>query len=77
MIDRLAGFERHPLTALTAQCRGRQNVRDRFGSEAVVQTHSGPMTALGWNADARPGQMSALTNTGQSEPLDSPYLNGC
>jgi hypothetical protein len=39
---------------------------DRFGSVAVIQTHSSRMAALGWKADVRSGRMSALTNTGRS-----------
>lgn len=41
----------------------------RFGSLAVIQTNSSPMTGLGWKADTQPGVMSAPTDTGRSEAL--------
>jgi len=47
-------------------------MNDRFGSAAVVQTDSSPMTALGWKADTRPGRISALTDTGRSDRQNLP-----
>ena len=52
------------------------SVNVRFGSLAVVQTDSNAMTALGCKADARPGRMSALTNTGRSVRKNLPITNG-
>jgi len=34
------------------------------------------MTALGWKADTRPGRVTALTNTRQSDALNWPDLDG-
>ena len=48
----------------------------RYGSLAVIRTDSSPMAALGWKADAQPGRMSALTDTGHSERLRQTDLNG-
>ena len=36
----------------------------RFGSLAVIQTNSSPMTGLGWKADTRPGRTAAFPDTG-------------
>ncbi len=47
-----------------------------FGSVAVIQTNSSPMTGLGWKAAIQPGRMSAFTNTGHSEAPKLPKLNG-
>ena len=52
----------------------RANVR--YGSTAVIETHSSPMSALGRKADVKPGRMSALTDTGRSEVLRRSNLNG-
>ena len=52
------------------------SVNVRFGSVAVVRTHSSPMAVLGRKADTRPGRMSALTDTGRSDALRTPELNG-
>lgn len=48
----------------------------RFGSVAVVQTHSSPMAGLGQKADIQPGRMSALTNTGRSAFRNPTETNG-
>jgi hypothetical protein len=57
------------------------NVRN--GSVAVVHPDFSPMTALERIADAQDedsritrARMSALTNTGRSEPLRKPEING-
>jgi hypothetical protein len=34
------------------------------------------MSALGWKAAVHPGRMSALTDTGRSEALRRPEMNG-
>ena len=47
-----------------------------FGSVAVVEAHFSPMAALGRIADGHPGRMSALTNSGRSDALKWPDLNG-
>ena len=44
----------------------------RFGSIAVDQTDSNRMTALGWKA----ARTSPFTDTGRSEALKMPELNG-
>ena len=48
-----------------------------IGSIAAIQTHFSPMAALGWKADTRLGQMSALADTGRSGSLKSPNLSVC
>jgi len=47
-----------------------------LGSVAVVQADSSLMAALGCRADIQLGRMSALTETGRSEILKLPKLNG-
>jgi len=47
-----------------------------FGPEAVVETHSGSMAAMGWEADIRPNRTAAFTDTGHSEVLNLPKLDG-
>ncbi|KPK56558.1 MAG: hypothetical protein AMS22_00615, partial [Thiotrichales bacterium SG8_50] len=44
--------------------------------EAVVQTNSSRMTALGQKADIQPGRMSALTDTGRPDSHEPASLNG-
>jgi hypothetical protein len=53
-----------------------ESTNDLYGSLAVVQTHSSPMTAFGWKADIQPGRVFTLTDTGRSEVLKLPKLDG-
>ena len=47
----------------------------RYGSAAVVETVYSRMAGLARQAGARPGQMSALTNTGHQEALQGHDVN--
>jgi hypothetical protein len=55
---------------------GKYAAMSAWGSLAVVRTHSSSMTGLRWKADIHPRRMTALINTGQSEVLKLPKLDG-
>jgi len=69
-------YSRKPFAPLTRPFARLPNSVSALGWLAVVQNDSSPLSGFGRLADTRPGRMSALTDTGRSELLKLPKLDG-